>query len=137
MKTDLTEIHKTRSNIFWTSAQNLSLRSRYQNTYSSLFYFEPVQIGSLWSTLNINSESCIDCGFLLPEYQTFWICHVMIVGSRIDCTRKNPIDDSRVHVDHVTNSKCEKCLQQKAATNATFRIRFRCLEKTFPVYIAV
>ena len=39
------------------------------------------------------------------------------------------IDDSRADDDHVTNSKCAKFLQQKAAINAIFRIQFHFSEK--------
>ena len=67
----------------------------------------------------------------------FLIGYVMITVSKIVCTGKPPVDDSRDHDGHVTNSKSSKFLQRKAATNATFRIRFYCLEKKYVDFIAV
>ena len=43
----------------------------------------------------------------------FWICHVMIVGSKIAGTRKTPVDDSRAHDDHVKNSNVQLSCSEK------------------------
>ena len=68
--------------------------------------------------------------FLLQEFWTFRIYHVMIIGSRIACTGNQP-NDPRAHHGDVMSSKSSKFLQQKFATNATFRIWFYCPGKNF------
>ena len=53
-----------------------------------------------------NSESWIGCSFCKQEFCKNFESRDDL--SRLVCTEKPPIDDSRDHDDHVTNSKTQK-----------------------------
>ena len=72
------------------------------------------KIGRIFfSTIKLNSESCIGCGFFLQEFSKFSIDYLMIVGSAIACMRKTLVDDFMIitwRIPKVKNS-CSKKMQ--------------------------